>query len=114
MRHDGDVRTFDFSLKPVRDEQGQIFMLIPESRDITAQKEMEAQLLQSKKMDAIGILAGGIAHDFNNNLQAISGYTQLLLMDDYGSARQKEMLITIQHACDPRPRTHPSAADLQP
>jgi PAS domain S-box-containing protein len=100
VRHDGDLRTFDFSLKPVRDEQGQIFMLIPESRDITAQKEMEAQLLQSKKMDAIGILAGGIAHDFNNNLQAISGYTQLLLMDDYGSARQKEMLITIQHACD--------------
>ena len=100
MRHDGEVFTFDFSLKPVRDEQGQIFMLIPESRDITAQKEMEAQLLQARKMDAIGILAGGIAHDFNNNLQAISGYTQLLLMDDYGSAGQKEMLTTIQHACD--------------
>ena len=100
LRKDGQIRTFDFSLKPVHDDSGQIFMLIPESRDITAIKQMEAQLLQSKKMDAIGTLAGGIAHDFNNNLQAISGYTQLLLMDDYGSVRQKEMLATIQHACD--------------
>ena len=100
LRRDGDIRTFDFSVKPIRGEAGQVFMLIVESRDITTQKQMEAQLLQSKKMDAIGTLAGGIAHDFNNNLQAISGYTQLLLMDDYGSVRQKEMLATIQHACD--------------
>ena len=70
------------------------------ARDITSQKQMEAQLLQAQKMEAVGTLAGGIAHDFNNNLQAISGYTQLLLMDDYGGAREKEMLAAIQHASD--------------
>ncbi len=71
------------------------------ARDITSQKQMEAQLLHSQKMDAIGTLAGGIAHDFNNTLQAISGYTQLLMMDEGGlDEANRERLATIQHACD--------------
>jgi nitrogen-specific signal transduction histidine kinase/ActR/RegA family two-component response regulator len=74
-------------------------MLIAEGRDITDQKKMEAQLRRVQKMDAVGTLAGGIAHDFNNNLQAISGYTQLLLMDEQSSHRQKEMLTVIKNTC---------------
>ena len=63
------------------------------SRDVTAQKEMEAQLAQAAKMEAVGQLAGGIAHDFNNILTAIGGYASLvrsglpedsLLLDDLG------------------------------
>lgn len=50
-------------------------------RDLTEWRKMQAHLLQSQRMEAIGTLAGGIAHDFNNILGGIVGYTQLALFD---------------------------------
>ena len=49
--------------------------------DITERKQLEQQLWQSQKMDALGSLAGGVAHDFNNVLTAILGYADLVLLD---------------------------------
>lgn len=49
--------------------------------DITERKQLETQLRQSHKMEAIGILTGGIAHEFNNLLSPILGYTEMLMSD---------------------------------
>jgi two-component system cell cycle sensor histidine kinase/response regulator CckA len=65
-------------------------------RDITAQKELELQLQQAQKMEALGTLAGGIAHDFNNLLMAIQGRTSIMLMDKDSSHSDLEHLKGIE------------------
>jgi signal transduction histidine kinase/ActR/RegA family two-component response regulator len=63
--------------------------------EVAERKRLETQLVQARKMEAIGRLAGGVAHDFNNLLTVILGYTGLLLneLDQAGPLRQEVQAI---------------------
>jgi PAS domain S-box-containing protein len=70
------------------------------ARDVTRRKQLEEQLRQAQKMEAIGRLAGGIAHDFNNMLTAITGYSELVIMQLQAQDPLREYIEEIKKAGD--------------
>jgi PAS domain S-box-containing protein len=79
VRPDGEVRWIRDRAFPVEDADGKTYRIAGVAEDVTQRRELEDQLRQAQKMDAIGQLAGGIAHDFNNLLTVIAGHSQLTL-----------------------------------
>lgn len=69
-------------------------------QDVTERNRLKEQLLQSQKMEAIGLLAGGVAHDFNNLLAVISGYSESLLRRIPEGDRLRGHIEEIQRASD--------------
>ena len=66
------------TISPIRDDEGHIINFVSVQRDVSAEKALEKQLVQSQKLEAVGTLAGGLAHDFNNTLAGILGNAYLL------------------------------------
>lgn len=85
------------SLQPVGSGDNKSFIAV--LTDATELKTLEAQFVQSQKMQAIGQLAGGVAHDFNNLLTAISGHCDLMLLrHDQGEQDYADLMQIHQNA----------------
>jgi PAS domain S-box-containing protein len=78
LHKDGHTVWAFLSVSLVRDSAGHPLYFISHVNDLTDRKQLEGQLLQAQKMEAVGSLAGGVAHDFNNLLQAMLSQAQLL------------------------------------
>jgi signal transduction histidine kinase/pSer/pThr/pTyr-binding forkhead associated (FHA) protein/ActR/RegA family two-component response regulator len=83
----------------LRDSEGTIMGAIQTLQDITEREQLQRQLQQAQKMQAIGTLAGGVAHEFNNILAAIQGYTQLIGMRVGEESPLREYVHEVGNSC---------------
>ncbi|MCB1053415.1 MAG: PAS domain S-box protein, partial [Acidobacteria bacterium] len=72
-----ESRILELSLSKVLDEQGELEYWVHIGKDLTERHQLEAELLQAHKMEALGTLTSGIAHDFNNILTVMIGFAEL-------------------------------------
>jgi PAS domain S-box-containing protein len=101
---DGTLCRTDVAISPVRDKSGQTISYVAVSRDVSQEVELEEQLRQVQKMEAIGQLAGGVAHDFNNLLTVITCYAEIvkenLEQDDQPVEDIEEVVKAARRAAD--------------
>jgi PAS domain S-box-containing protein len=93
-------RFFDFTMRPVFDQNGAVSGVLPEAVDITERRQAEDALRQSQKMDAVGQLTGGVAHDFNNLLTIIRSATDFLRRRELSEDRRRRYIDAISDTVD--------------
>jgi PAS domain S-box-containing protein len=99
LRGNGTTGQFSMSLSPMRDEQGDINSVVVVMTDITDAADLQAKLMHTEKMAALGQLVSGVAHEVNNPLAAIVGFTDLLLENaDVPQNAKEDLQIILQEA----------------
>ena len=93
-------RVFDASITPIRTRDGRLTGYVVLLRDVTERRQLEEQLRQAQKMEAVGKLAGGVAHDFNNMLTAIIGFASLASEELPVGSPVQDSLAQIQRSAD--------------
>jgi PAS domain S-box-containing protein len=99
-RHDGKSISVSLAGRATRNNLGQIAYLEILGENINERKQLEHQLRQAQKMQAVGQLAGGIAHDFNNLLTVIAGQVQLALAELPDGDPLRNRLDEVEKAAD--------------
>jgi two-component system, NtrC family, sensor kinase len=99
VRGNGTAGQFSMSLSPMRDEHGDINSIIVVMTDVTEAADLQAKLMRTEKMAALGQLVSGVAHEINNPLAAIVGFTDLLLENpDVPDSAKEELRVVLQEA----------------
>ncbi|MFH1851622.1 MAG: PAS domain S-box protein [Candidatus Neomarinimicrobiota bacterium] len=98
-RPDGTILYLRENARAIFDDSGGLCYIEGTVEDISQQKDLENQLQQSQKMEAIGHLAGGVAHDFNNMLGGILGFAELAQSHINDHAATGEYLDNIIEKC---------------
>ena len=98
VARDGTTRSIADSGAPIRDRDGEIVGTVLVFRDVTEELATERELLKTRKLESLGILAGGIAHDFNNILMALSGNISLARARLDPQTREARLLLRAEKA----------------
>ena len=105
---------FQISVSPWFDKDNRLVGSIHVAKDISNEKQLQQQLIQSEKLSAIGELISGIAHELNNPLTGVMGYSQLLQLRKDLDDRAKESLFKDQQPGVALPENRPESAFVRP
>ncbi|MGP0018888.1 MAG: PAS domain S-box protein [Candidatus Sulfotelmatobacter sp.] len=96
--HDGDWRTMRAAGSQLVDAEGKTSGVIISVRDITVERKLEQQVVQSERLAAMGAMIGGVAHELNNPLTSIMGVSELLQDTETNEVSRKQLAMLQQQA----------------